>query len=75
MAAFLHTEVLASLKEMVRERQEQHRTAMAKGLPVEQYWRLVGQHKECADMIDAIDKVAKDSEATLDGNDSETTRR
>lgn len=70
---FLHTEVLDSLRERVRERQEKHRARMAKGLPVDEYRELVGRHKECDDLIEVIREIAEDS-GVSDDDDGKTTR-
>lgn len=72
---FLHTELLDSLKVRVLERMEQHRDRMAKGLPELEYREVVGQHKECKDLLGAIDEVAKEGTEDDDDPSSGTTRR
>lgn len=70
---FLHTEVLHSLKERVREQQEKHRLRMSKGVTVEEYRELVGRHKECDDLIGVIDEIAANNE--VDDDDGKATGR
>lgn len=59
---FLHTELLEALKQRVKDMQLKHQTHMAKGLPEKEYWEAVGRHRECADLIHAIDEVAEEND-------------
>lgn len=66
MTAFLHTELLDSLKQRVKERSEKHRAYMAKGVPADKYWEMVGRDKECQDLINAINEMAENNDEDKD---------
>jgi hypothetical protein len=72
---FLHTELLDSLKQHVLKRMETHRDRMANGLPELEYREVVGRHRECKDLLSAIDEVAKEGNEDDDDQSSGATRR
>lgn len=69
---FLHTEILEALKQRVEARALAHQQTMAKGLEPSRYWEHVGRHRECRELIDAIEEIAAEKGTDVDEHDGKT---